>query len=308
MLKLEHISKSFGDKVVLKDVNISIESGEVYGLIGKNGAGKTTLMNIISCIMASDGGEVFIDDKKILTQNDLSKKLCYIVDVPSGYEYLNAREYLSFIVSSQKLSKDEENKIIDFNLKLVNLQDTGKKLIKSFSRGMKQRLGIAAGLIFDPEIVMMDEPTSALDPEGRLEVLNIIQDLKSRGKTILLSTHILSDVERVCDKIGILSDGEIIVSGKTQDIKKKYLTNTIVVECPASENENIKSLFEGKDYITDFKSTNIGCEITYSGDNRYNIFKIVASNVKDIESIHIKRKSIEEIFIENTKGDLKNDK
>ena len=308
MLKLVNISKKFGDKVVLKDVSITIEKGEVYGLIGKNGAGKTTLMNIISCIIASDGGEVYIDENKIITQNDLSKKLCYIVDVPTGYEYLNAREYLSFLASPMKLSKEEESKLIDDKLKLVNLENTGKKLIKSFSRGMKQRLGIAAGLVFNPDIVIMDEPTSALDPEGRLEVLKIIENLKEDGKTVLLSTHILSDVERVCDRIGILSNGIIVVEGSTKEVQSRYLSSTIVVECPASENEKVKKLFQDKDYITEMKTTNVGFEITYSGDNKQNIFTEISKHIKDIESIHVKRKSIEEIFIEETKEAVSNAK
>lgn len=301
MLKLEHISKSFNNNIVLKDVNLELNEGEIYGLIGKNGAGKTTIMNIISKILSPDSGEIYLDGKRVESQNDLSGKLCYIVDVPAGYLYLSAYEYLSFLASPLRLSKEDEKKLINEKLALVNLPDTGKKLIKTFSRGMKQRLGIAAGLVFNPKIIIMDEPTSALDPEGRLEVLNIIENLKKEGKTILLSTHILSDVERVCDRIGLLSDGVIKIDGKTKSVIKKYLLNTVVIDCPVEDQEIIKKAFEGKDYVSEIRNTKAGLEIDYKGESRQDIF-IVASNAsKNIVDIHVKHKSIEEIFIEESK-------
>ena len=302
MLEIKNITKSFGTNRVLKGVSLSLGAGEIYGLIGKNGAGTTTLMNIVSQVFSADSGSVFLDGKKIKSQNDLMGKLGYIIDIPAGFDYLTAGEYLEFLTSPMKLSKDERATLISATLALVNLDSAKDKRIKKFSRGMKQRLGIAAGLVFDPEVIIMDEPSSALDPEGRLEVLKIIESLKSRGKTILLSTHILNDVERICDRIGLMVGGQIVVEGNTQEIMNKYAESAIVVECPADVRENLKEALGSLDFVTDVTAAPMGLEIKYADGAKQKVFEAVSVMCPLITSIHVKKASIEDIFIfENAK-------
>lgn len=198
MLYVDRITKSFGTHKVLNGVSFAIDAGEIYGLIGKNGAGKTTLMNIIAGLSLSDDGTYSIDG--ITTA---SKSVGYLPDIPSFFDYLSSQEYLDFLLMNTKHTSSKRTHL----LQLVGLQ--GKEKIKSMSRGMKQRLGIAAALVTDPQLLLLDEPTSALDPQGRHELMEILKQLKESGHSIVLSTHILADMEKVCDKVGFLHEGVI---------------------------------------------------------------------------------------------------
>jgi len=258
MLEIKDIKKSYGERNVLNGINLNIKKGEVVGLIGANGSGKTTLFNIISQVLASDGGEVLLDGKKITNINDLSHKLGYIIDIPAMFEYLTAKEYLEFLYSPSNKSKNEKILKIDEVLKKVGLEDVGNKKIKAFSRGMKQKMGIAAGLIFEPEIILMDEPSSALDPIGRREVLSIIDSLKEQGKTIILSTHILNDIERVCTRVGLLVDGEIVMQGTIVDILKEFSENKVLVVAEKEAKIKICKILEKKNLSNDFECSCIG--------------------------------------------------
>ncbi|MBR6401917.1 MAG: ABC transporter ATP-binding protein [Eubacterium sp.] len=193
MVKVNGIKKSFARNSVLKGVTFDIEEGSIYGLIGKNGAGKTTLMNIMAGLLKADGGACSF--------GGVGKKVGYLPDLPAFYDYLTTDEYLDFLLVNKNPGRRNEL------LKQVGLSD--KMKIKTLSRGMKQRLGIAGVLVNDPDVILLDEPTSALDPSGRNDVKDILFDLRSKGKTIMLSTHILADMDSICDKAGFLSGGVI---------------------------------------------------------------------------------------------------
>ena len=306
MLEVKNVSKKFKDKEVLKGVSLKIMPGEVYGLIGKNGAGKTTLMNIISQVLAADEGEIWVDGKLVSSQNDLAGKLGYILDIPCGFEYLSAYEYLDFLLIPQKLTKEDVDKKVDETLALVNLADAKNKRIKSFSRGMKQRMGIASGLVFDPEIVILDEPSSALDPEGRFEVLKIIEKLKKQNKVVMLSTHILNDVERVCDKIGIINNGVIEVSGKTNEVLDQHTKDALVIELPKNLKEKIKDELSEVQDVTNVSLTSLGLRVEFKPGSRAKVMKKALSLSDEITSISLERATIEEIFMNLNKGGKKN--
>lgn len=192
MLEVKDIYKSYGSHQVLKGASFKVTDGQIYGLIGKNGAGKTTLLNIISGSLSKDSGEVII--------TDLSK-VGYLPDLPAFFEYMKTGEYLDFLL--MKSGSKRRNELLD----LVKLP--ANVTIEKMSRGMRQRLGIAAALAIDPQVVLMDEPTSALDPQGREDVLNILRELRNQKKTVVFSTHILNDMEQICDDFGFLNDGVI---------------------------------------------------------------------------------------------------
>ncbi|WP_288684110.1 ABC transporter ATP-binding protein [uncultured Eubacterium sp.] len=198
MLCINGIAKSFGDHCVLKDVSFSVGKGEIYGLIGENGAGKTTLMNIISGLSAADAGSFFAGK-----EDHPLKRVGYLPDIPSFFDYLSTKEYIDFLLMNTRKTNTKRDQL----LTLVGLK--GNERIRIMSRGMKQRLGIAAALVTNPDVLLLDEPTSALDPMGRHELMEIMKQLREDGKTIILSTHILADMERVCDKVGFLHNGSI---------------------------------------------------------------------------------------------------
>jgi ABC-2 type transport system ATP-binding protein len=227
MLTITNLKKSYGKTQIIKDLNMTVNPGDVYGFLGKNGAGKTTTFQMISDMLKKDNGTIHLED---------GISMGYLPETPSFYEYMTALEYLKFLGQICKCQKDY---IIEL-LELVGLNKHRNKRIKNFSRGMKQRLGIAATLIHDPDIILLDEPTSALDPEGRKEVNDLINKLSQAGKTILLSSHILSDIERVCNRYGILHNGTIVKEWSKEEETTHHFYS-IQVKNEASKSLIIKS-------------------------------------------------------------------
>lgn len=303
MLEIKNISKSFAEHKVLNHVSLTVQSGEVYGLIGANGAGKTTLMNIVSQILLPDEGEVFIEGKKLHSMNDLNGNIGYMLDIPSMFEFMTAYEYFEFLSSPLNKSKEEIKEISDRLLKEVSLSGVGNKRIKAFSRGMKQRMGIAAALISDPKVILMDEPSSALDPQGRFEVLQIIEKLKKQGKTIVLSTHILNDVEKICDKIGFLVNGTIALEDTLENLLLRFRQDIFVVQAENKEAIDfaIARAQKSKSYLS-HTLKNLSAEISFLPNQKEEMFASIITNATGIQSIAVKNSSIEQIFFSLGKG------
>ncbi|MCL1831580.1 MAG: ABC transporter ATP-binding protein [Oscillospiraceae bacterium] len=215
MLKITNLRKKYKNFPVLKGLNMNLQKGDVYGFLGKNGCGKTTTMNIICNIVGKDEG-------KIEFANETNKaKIGYLTETPALYGYMNGYEYLKFIASCANYAGDVDARIAEV-LQVTGMTEGACRRIKGYSRGMNQRLGIAAAMFDHPELLILDEPTSALDPEGRAEVMEIIRGLKADGATIILCTHIITDVERVANRVGIMKDGVIMEEGAIDEIVTKY--------------------------------------------------------------------------------------
>lgn len=229
ILTLEHVSKRFGNREIIKNLSFSVAEHSIYGFIGQNGAGKTTTMKMILGLCTPDKGSIHVNDQLVTYgSNSTNKYIGYLPDVPEFYNYMTPSEYLNLCGEITGLSSSERKKEIPELLHLVGLQDASKK-IHGFSRGMKQRLGIAQALLNRPSLLICDEPTSALDPLGRKEILDILLSVKDRT-TVIFSTHILSDVERICDNIGLLHNGSIALEGNIHDILKSHETKGFQIE------------------------------------------------------------------------------
>ncbi|NBH15809.1 ABC transporter ATP-binding protein [Lachnospiraceae bacterium] len=229
ILEVSHITKAFGAKKVLNDLNFSVPEHSVFGFIGQNGAGKTTTMKMVLGLLESDKGEIFVNGEKVtFGQNNTNKYIGYLPDVPEFYGFMTPREYLSMCGQITGMHKEEIKEKSAELLKLVGLKAENKR-IKGFSRGMKQRLGIAQALLNSPKLLICDEPTSALDPMGRKEILDILSSVKEHT-TVIFSTHILSDVERICDRIAVLHKGKIALSGTLEEIKGIRNGDSIEIE------------------------------------------------------------------------------
>ncbi|HDG7347754.1 TPA: lantibiotic protection ABC transporter ATP-binding subunit [Staphylococcus aureus] len=202
-LVTENISKRFKNQDVLKHINITLENNEVYGLLGINGAGKTTLMKIICGILQQDSGEIKLDNRP-MTRNDLHK-VGSLIETPETYNHLSAQDNLKIVCLNESVDFSEINSV----LSLVNLNVDKKKKVKDFSLGMKQRLGIAMALIKKPEILVLDEPSNGLDPYGIQELRELLKLLTEQGTSIIISSHILSEIQVLADHIGIIHEGEL---------------------------------------------------------------------------------------------------
>lgn len=229
-LEIRTLRKTFGSHVVLDDLTMAVREGEVFGFIGQNGAGKTTTMKAILGLLQVDGGEIKVFGEKVhYGQTKTNRMIGYLPDVPAFYSYMRPGEYLKLCgeICGMKTQRIQEKS--QELLEMVGLTDSAKKRIGGFSRGMKQRLGLAQALLAEPKLLICDEPTSALDPAGRKEILDIMQQVKGKT-TVVFSTHVLSDVERICDTVAVLHKGNIALSGPLAEIKAKHRADTLQVE------------------------------------------------------------------------------
>lgn len=221
MLTLSHVSKSFGTNKIIDDLSFSVPEHSVFGFIGKNGAGKTTTMKMILGLVKTDGGEILVNGERVrYGQNRTNRYIGYLPDVPEFYGFMTAAEYLILCGEVTGMSRREAGRHTEELLRIVGLQKSGGR-IQGFSRGMKQRLGIAQALLGRPRLLICDEPASALDPAGRKELLEILSSVKERT-TVIFSTHILSDVERICDEIAFLHKGGIVLQGTMERVRQLH--------------------------------------------------------------------------------------
>ncbi|MCL1862164.1 MAG: ABC transporter ATP-binding protein [Defluviitaleaceae bacterium] len=238
-LSIKNLSKSFGANRVISDISFDVPMGSIFGLIGANGAGKTTTMNMALGFLESDSGEISICDERV-TYGKTAKSVGYLPDVPEFYNYMRPKEYLMLCGQLAGMNAAKIKKRGAELLELVGLEKANRK-IGGFSRGMKQRLGIAQALLGDPKLLICDEPTSALDPIGRKEILAILTEVKT---TVIFSTHILSDVERICDHAAILHNGKIALYGTLADLKKRKSDNYVVEFAEKSDADRFAALYK----------------------------------------------------------------
>jgi ABC-2 type transport system ATP-binding protein len=302
LIKVVDLKKSYKRLEVLKGISFDVKKGSVFGFIGKNGAGKTTTMNILTGLLRFESGQILIKGMDFSKNKiELLKSIGYLPENPVFYEYMNAYEYLNFIgeitgVEIKKLNFDISNL-----LKAVNLKIQAKRRISGYSRGMKQRLALAAAIIHEPDILFLDEPASALDPEGRLEMLALLEELKRLGKTIFLSTHILNDAERVCDEVCIIDEGRILLDEKLSDLYDKYIQPVFDIEFEKGLTVETE-IFRKLSWVESIKAC--GKIINLSVNNikigRAEILKVLYGMDNYVTSFQIRKSSLEDIFINIT--------
>jgi ABC-2 type transport system ATP-binding protein len=221
-VSIRGLTKRYGDVVAVRDLDLEIERGTVYGLIGPNGAGKTTTFAVLASLLRPSAGSVQLlgidpGDRPA----EVRRIMGYMPDVLGVYDDLRVDEYLDFFASSYRIPKPRRPAVIEGLLELVDLVDKRRAAVNSLSRGMKQRLSLARALVHDPEVLILDEPASGLDPRARVELRNLLVELKDMGKTIVISSHILAELEEMCSEIGIMEGGRLLVSGPPRTIRQQ---------------------------------------------------------------------------------------
>ena len=296
MLRIRDLHKSFGDKVVLKGIDLSVPEGSIFGFIGKNGAGKTTTMKSVLGLIKADSGEIIVGGERVVYgQTSTNRMIGYLPDVPEFYPFMTATEYLAFCGEITGMSRSETKARTDELLRLVGL-DGERHRIKGYSRGMKQRLGIAQALLGKPRLLICDEPTSALDPVGRKDILDILSAVKDQT-TVLFSTHILSDVERICSDVALLDDGVICLQGSLADIKSRYHKNEYIIE---TESENGALLL--RQAFSEMKSAD-SCSLSFNEGEHclYEVLGFISENKIPVTRLEKSEPSLEALFMEVTR-------
>lgn len=302
MIKCVNLSKTYGKEAfaALDNLNIEVNKNSVYGFLGPNGAGKTTTVKILTGLMKQTSGEFFIAGlPNNIDSVLLRKRIGYLGQEPRMYAGMKAVNLLTFVGELFGLSKLQRTKKADELLEMAGLSKAANKKISQFSGGMVQRLGIAQALMGSPEVLFLDEPTSALDPIGRKEVLEFISNLK-QSCTVFMSTHILSDVERVCDTVAIIDKGKLIVQEETEALKRNYSdkiieikfsgdTETEMFEEKLSRNKNIEVISSSQNIVR------IHPEDLYR--DKTELLKIIALSEIEIEKFEILTANLEDVFV-----------
>ena len=220
MLKIEHFTKTYGQKKAVDDLSLHIQKGEIYGFIGHNGAGKTTTIKACCGILGFDSGEIYVDGVSI-KDNPLAckKNIAYIPDNPDLYDFMSGTAYLNFIADIFGISNAERKERISKYAELFEIKDSLAQPISSYSHGMKQKLAIISALIHDPKLIIMDEPFVGLDPKASHILKGLMRDMCDNGGAIFFSTHVLEVAEKLCDKVAIIKGGKLIKSGTMEDVK-----------------------------------------------------------------------------------------
>ncbi len=294
IIKVESLTKKFQNFKALKDVSFNVFKNDVFGFLGPNGAGKSTTLRCMLSLIKKDSGEIRLFGKKLeKNRTEILSKIGSIIEKPDFYKYLSAQKNLELLarVSGKKVSKSEIEDILNF----VGLKDRSKSKFRTFSHGMKQRLGIAQALMHDPELVILDEPTTGLDPEGIIEIRNLILKLKKEhGKTVILSSHQLSEIEMIANRMVIISKGKTVIEG---DVNELLNSDEILVKF---EMNNPKLVFDKVNTsfsnIYESKITSNGIEMITNTDNIPEITSFLIKNNSKIYSIEQKRK-LEDYFI-----------
>ena len=296
VIETQNLSKSYGDFQAVQNVDMNVERGKIYGLLGRNGAGKTTTMCMLLGLTEPTEGSIKLfglDARDGKNRKEIYTKIGSIIETPGFYPQLNAHENLKIF---SKLRGDYNPENIEKVLKLVNLSDE-KKPFRNYSLGMKQRLGLAAALVHEPELLILDEPINGLDPAGIVEIRDMLLDITSKlGITVLISSHILSEIELLADEIGIISQGKLIKELTKEELGEQS-TKSVIIEVDnigLAEDMMIKNGYV-KD--SDFKVDNNEIILLTDIDSRSKINESFVKNGIQVNELHLKEENLEEYFM-----------
>ena len=299
---VKNITKIYGAQKALDNVSFEIKTGEIVGFLGPNGAGKSTMMKIITGYIPPTSGEVFVNEQDILENSlKIKQEIGYLPENNPLYLDMYIREYLEFTAGIYKLGKNSKVRINEM-IEKTGLTSEIKKKIGALSKGYRQRVGLAQALLHDPKVLILDEPTSGLDPNQIVEIRNLILDL-GKEKTILLSTHIMQEVEAICDKIIIINKGQIVANDSTQDIHahNREQFQTVIVEFDNLRSPKDLKEIAGVNKVAELKPNCWLVQSKVTEDIRPNIFNFAVKNGLTVLSMQNKEKSLEDVFQELTK-------
>ena len=306
MIETVNLTKSYGTLEALVDLNLKINRGDIFGFIGPNGAGKTTTMRILATLLEPTRGQAFVDGKNVQKQGkDVRRAVGYMPDFMGVYDDLKVFEYLEFFAAAFDIPPKERKPIVEGVLELTDLQSKKAAAVDSLSRGMQQRLGLARVLIHDPKVLILDEPASGLDPRARIEIRELLRELKKMGKTIMISSHILSELEEICDYIGIIEHGRLVFSGTLEEIWRRLGTHSKVrVTVVPEHRQRAAEILGSIPTITEVTDHTSHLLVNFTdGQLAGNVVAraLVAANI-DIISIEPERMKLDDAFLQLTKG------
>ncbi len=250
MIKTQDLTKIYGDLRAIDNLTLELEQGDLYGFIGPNGSGKTTTMRILATLLQPTWGEATVCGHSIYTHpREIRRLIGYMPDFFGVYDDMKVIEYLEFFAAAYRIRGVRRRKVCEEMLELVDLGYKRDALVTSLSRGMTQRLGLARVLLHDPQVLLLDEPASGLDPRARIEIRHLLKQLRQMGKTIMVSSHILPELADICNKVGILERGVLVLSAKVSEVMKQVRRRTVLQVAVAGPAEDAARLLEQADAV-----------------------------------------------------------
>ena len=288
------LTKRYGTGVLaVNDLNLAIRSGEVYGFLGPNGAGKTTTLRMLSGLLHPTSGSAIVAGAAPGSSASLSR-LGAMVETPAFYPYLSGRDNLRVMARYCDFSVDR----IDPVLEQVDLTQRSRHKFKTYSTGMKQRLGVAAALLKDPQLLILDEPTSGLDPQGTVEMRALIADIKKEGRTVMLSSHLLNEVELTCDRVGVIAKGRLVAEGTVDELRARSGSSTLLIRAePAERAQQLLEEVVGRDKI---RFTGGQFHLTVDPSQAASLNRRLVADGLDVSELRASEQSLEDVFLQLT--------
>ena len=310
MIVVQDLTKQYGEHVAVDHLSFQVEKGMIYGFLGPNGAGKSTTMNMLTGYLAPTAGQILIDGKDVQKEPEEAKrKVGYLPELPPLYVDMTVEEYLAFAAELKKIPAKQRKEQLEKVMDMVGVTDVRKRLIKNISKGYKQRVGLAQAILGDPEVLILDEPSVGLDPKQIIEMRELIKKL-GQDHTIILSSHILSEVSAVCDHVMIIAHGKLVASDTPEGLKKRMAGATEIVVSAKGEEENIQAVLDSLETVKEFAKLERQ-EQEYARfrlyckegmDAREELFYAFAKAGIPIMGLAHEEKSLEDVFLELTEN------
>ena len=305
MLEVQHLRKEYRNLTAVKDLSFRLEQGDIFGFIGPNGAGKTTTIKILATLLRPTAGRATIDGMDVVRDPEAVRGIIgYMPDFFGVYDDIKVWEYLDFFAAAYKIPRAKRPGIIDDVLELTDLSIRKEAYVEELSRGMKQRLCLAKTLIHDPKVLLLDEPASGLDPRARIEIKELLKELKSMGKTIIISSHILPELADFCNKIGIIEQGELVVSGEVQAIMQQVSGARVYELKVAEDPDGAAGMLEARPDVRGVKPIDGALKIDYIGDpgEIHQLLRDLLVAGFKVQSFSEQETDLEDIFMKVTRG------
>ncbi len=303
MLEIKNLTKQYGKFTALNNLNLEIRKGQIFGFVGPNGAGKTTTMRIIAGLLKADSGTVFVGGVDARNNpRGLKSKIGYMPDFFGVYDNLKALEYMEFYASIYGINGRKAKKLCLELMELVRLSEQADSYVDEMSRGMKQRLCLARSLVHDPELLILDEPASGLDPRARFEMKEILKELHNRGKTILISSHILPELAQMCSNIGIIEKGRMVVNGTVEEILSARGTASPIIMKFTAGQESAVEVLKLNSLVQNIIIRENSISILFKGneEEEANLLAVLIQNGARLSSFVREESSLESLFLQIT--------
>ena len=305
MIEINNLVKKYGEHVAVDHLSLTVEPGKIYGFLGPNGAGKSTTMNIITGYLGATSGTVTINGHDIFKEPEEAKKCVgYLPEIPPLYADMTVLEYLNFVAELKKLQKSLRKRYVEEAMETTGILDVKNRMIRNLSKGYRQRVGFAQAFLGYPEMIILDEPTVGLDPKQIIEIRDLIKKLGEKH-TVILSSHILTEISAVCDHVFIISKGKLVASDSTENLLDQMSGAQEIELTVRSEADRAKALLEEIEYVDhadlkDAKEGSILVRAKSGNDIREEVFRLMAENHIPVLEMRTVTKSLEDVFLQIT--------